>query len=512
MKLAQFRHFAKQIREEPPGKAVSIEIYRLTEGKWFDCDDQEISTLSLIKSLNRTFSVKTHWRNKNTNDVFFPIEQIESVAVATFTTAIQHSTRASFNKILRERLNVCINEFDATHDHLTDLLNRGQFDKQLISELVSNRDEGNTSAINQNTQTPSVVLVTVDIDNFKSVNDTHGHLFGDVVLRCIASRLQKAADTLLAETEGRVRLHVARPGGEEFAVAICGMRLPGEDGSIAERIRYAIEGRVTPDEEEWSALRGPDIPTAMELPHAMERRVTVSIGCAEAKGGRTVEETNQAIARAKTNADAALYRAKATGRNRVVKFEDILSSYGRVLEHHPSTNIVAIDLGRNANVRPGQEFLVFHPQFSGKEPFIYTDGRTSKRIGNYPRVSCGRIEVSDIQAEIAFSRVVANDLRGEFPTGCLLEAVPAGSISHLVPQRGIIIEGLATQADLDSWANGIVNQKKFPIAYVVSLLNFTELVEDFGSSSVNKALVRLFVELNSRFGGRVRVGQLVQPV
>jgi two-component system cell cycle response regulator len=124
-------------------------------------------------------------------------------------------------------------------------------------------------------------LLLIDVDRFKSVNDTHGHAFGDTVLRDVAERLRlhvRAVDV------------VARFGGEEFVVAMSPQ--PADDaGMVAERLRQAISG--TPTRVADRVLE-----------------VTISIGVAVAIPDCTVDQLIAA-------ADAALYRAKARGRNRV---------------------------------------------------------------------------------------------------------------------------------------------------------------------------------------------------
>jgi diguanylate cyclase (GGDEF)-like protein len=131
-------------------------------------------------------------------------------------------------------------------------------------------------------QTP-VCLIMADVDHFKSLNDRHGHVAGDRVLRDVAA--------LLGQTV-RSSDVVARFGGEEFAII-----LPQTDidqGSVlADRIRKVIEDH-------------PFDSDGLRLP------VTISLGIAEAPDSsiKTVEEFVAA-------ADAALYRAKSRGRNRV---------------------------------------------------------------------------------------------------------------------------------------------------------------------------------------------------
>ncbi|HET6762574.1 MAG TPA: tetratricopeptide repeat-containing diguanylate cyclase [Longimicrobiaceae bacterium] len=125
-------------------------------------------------------------------------------------------------------------------------------------------------------------VLALDVDRFKAINDTHGHLAGDVVLARVAQAVRGA----LREGDS-----VGRTGGEEF-IAL----LPGADRehatAIAEQVREAVEALA------WSDV-------------ADDLHVTVSVGVAERADG---EDTFAAVAR---RADDSLYRAKKGGRNRV---------------------------------------------------------------------------------------------------------------------------------------------------------------------------------------------------
>jgi diguanylate cyclase (GGDEF)-like protein len=130
----------------------------------------------------------------------------------------------------------------------------------------------------------SVALVFVDVDHFKDFNDRHGHLAGDSALRSVADTLLRCAP------EGAL---VARHGGEEFACL-----LPFADAAaaaeVAERMRRGVEAEAVP------------------LPGGKRTAgVTISAGVASANLART--DTDALL----QDADAALYRAKREGRNRV---------------------------------------------------------------------------------------------------------------------------------------------------------------------------------------------------
>jgi len=145
------------------------------------------------------------------------------------------------------------------------------------------------------TGTP-LALALVDIDHFKVVNDTHGHLVGDKALRAVADGLR---------SQLRVYDVAGRFGGEEFVVLLPHAR--EEDAlSIAERLRTHIAALSIPvnDEDESE-------------PHV---RLTISVGVA-ALNGDNRELTDMMAA-----ADAALYHAKVTGRNKT----HVISATARV--------------------------------------------------------------------------------------------------------------------------------------------------------------------------------------
>ena len=126
-------------------------------------------------------------------------------------------------------------------------------------------------------------MLVVDVDHFKRVNDTHGHAIGDEVIRHVAAVLR-----------GGVRTSdvVARYGGEEFCAVLREADLEGAT-ILAERLRTAIEAVDVPIGER-------------------SLKVTASIGIATFEAGDEVAPDSMF-----RRADAALYRAKQNGRNRV---------------------------------------------------------------------------------------------------------------------------------------------------------------------------------------------------
>jgi diguanylate cyclase (GGDEF)-like protein len=132
-----------------------------------------------------------------------------------------------------------------------------------------------------------LALALVDIDHFKSVNDTHGHLVGDKVLRAVAEALT---------SQLRDYDRAGRFGGEEF-VLLLAQTNESDAYRIAERLRAHVAGM---------SVRVDDSPGAAAV------RLTISIGVTAVDGGITRDLTDLLAA-----ADSALYQAKQTGRNRV---------------------------------------------------------------------------------------------------------------------------------------------------------------------------------------------------
>jgi two-component system cell cycle response regulator len=156
-------------------------------------------------------------------------------------------------------------------DGLTQVRNRRALEDALEAEFARSRRHGHTLS-----------LLLVDIDHFKGVNDRHGHLAGDAVLKRIAALLNE---------HGRRENCTARYGGDEFAVLLAETTLAGAM-IFAERVRGAVE--------------------AEEIAFGDERiHVTVSAGVAEWTRAMSGPEDLIALA------DTALYRAKNAGRNRV---------------------------------------------------------------------------------------------------------------------------------------------------------------------------------------------------
>jgi two-component system cell cycle response regulator len=179
-----------------------------------------------------------------------------------------------FHRVCEEEERAIVRLYEAgLRDPLTGLANRKQLEETLRAELSFARRHGTDLA-----------LVMADVDRFKAVNDTYGHLVGDTVLRHIT---QVFAATVRTEDV------VARFGGEEFVVVARSTSLRSGQ-QLAERLRRALEGNPL-------TVRGDTL------------RLTASFGVSSLSS--TPDPTPSALL---GSADGRMYEAKAMGRNRVV--------------------------------------------------------------------------------------------------------------------------------------------------------------------------------------------------
>src|SRR5690554_1163056 len=209
-----------------------------------------------------------HWQgeiwNRNKRGDIYPVWQ-SITAVRRKPGEVRHyvslfhdiAERKSVEKVLAE---------EAMRDHLTGAANRRTFDRQLISAVKAARERN-----------AEVVLMFLDIDHFKLINDRHGHAVGDHVLYALAQLVQRRL------RKGDL---FARWGGEEFALLLLDTPLKGAR-RLAERLRDDIERAAMP-----------------------KPGMTVSIGLTAYQ----VDDTARSLIQ---RADVALYRAKSNGRNRV---------------------------------------------------------------------------------------------------------------------------------------------------------------------------------------------------
>lgn len=196
--------------------------------------------------------------------------EVEAVCVSIFDV----TDTSTYHNILQVTL-AELREM-SFRDELTGLFNRRHIETHLQREFGRFKRYGS-----------ALSLLMFDIDEFKAINDVHGHLMGDEILREVAKRAQSCI---------RGTDFVGRYGGEEFVVILTNTRRKGAM-TLADRIRHAIGS--TPFDCDLA-----------QVP------VTVSVGVAEAEPAM---QRHEALIQ---NADSALYHSKKSGRNRTTIFDE----------------------------------------------------------------------------------------------------------------------------------------------------------------------------------------------
>lgn len=224
-------------------------------------------------------------------DVFAPSRHsADAITISHFISAVLTSvvcTWVTWAFAQTKELDNLHNQQQASTDHLTGLSNRRALDAALLKEVSRTQRDGSWLS-----------LIIADVDFFKRFNDSNGHQAGDKCLIDVAN--------LIAESAKRPSDVVSRFGGEEFAIL-----LPGTDSegafTIAERIREAM------------------IASKIPYDNGGDEFVSLTLGVIAIEGAKI---TN--VVELVAQADAALYRGKASGRNKVVVKIICASDAGKV--------------------------------------------------------------------------------------------------------------------------------------------------------------------------------------
>jgi len=237
------------------------------------------------------------------------------------------------------------------HDSLTGLPNRALFMDRLTQALQNGQRRARLSAV-----------VFLDIDAFKAFNDTHGHGYGDDILRRVGERI--ASSTRAGDTTARV-------GGDEFAVLLPDLEKAGEAEAVAERLRQSLADPIR--------MKEGLVP------------VRVSMGLAVSDvGGEAADQLLK-------NADDAMYRSKHRGLGDLVVYETAMSE--------ASERRLAVKRSFRGIVERGELRLQFQPLV---KVHVMNDGET----GAHPEGEHGSHQHGDDHAHTRSSLVPAGSIVG----------------------------------------------------------------------------------------------------
>ena len=265
-------------------------------------DDLEVLTLALAERSGDTVEVRLARPDGRPCWARLALTPLESGKASCLAQLDDVTARRQ----AQERLNHL-----ALHDPLTGLPNRMLFHDRATQALREAERTGRWTA-----------CLFVDLDNFKVVNDSLGHLAGDQVLRELAGRLVailRPGDT------------VARMGGDEFCLLLEQLEGPHEATEIADRVLEALDGYV--------------------VVHDMEVTTGASVGVAVARAGDGA--TSQTLVR---DADTALYRAKGRLRGTQVTFDDAIRD--------DAQRRLRVEAELRGALAAGQISVAYQPQWS----------------------------------------------------------------------------------------------------------------------------------------------------
>ena len=197
----------------------------------------------------------------------------EITSLESSSSSFQQQLQQANHEIDQLKSKMALYRTESLKDPLTQIDNRRGFDKALAENITQSQANGT-----------SLCLIIADIDFFKKVNDTYGHLVGDNVIRMVAATLKNSI---------KGKDLAARIGGEEFAILLPDTPVDGAM-KLANDIRLAFEGLDLKKKSTGESLG----------------KITLSFGVATYREGEAVDDFIN-------RADEALYQSKETGRNKV---------------------------------------------------------------------------------------------------------------------------------------------------------------------------------------------------
>ncbi len=233
------------------------------------------------------------------NDDLRLLETLANQAAVALENGQLEQSLAELSR-LKEQL-----RYQAYHDPLTDMPNRASFTEAASSRIAGQEADG-----------PCAVVLLLDLDDFKNVNDTLGHAAGDELLVMVAERIRAC----VREDDLASRL-----GGDEFAILLADEPDLSRSAAVAERLVAAL-GNAFPV-------------------HGREVTVGVSIGIAASQGPQ--QSADELLG----NADVAMYTAKGNGRRQFAVFDPML--HAAIIARHEMTNALSGAVGRS-------ELMVVH--------------------------------------------------------------------------------------------------------------------------------------------------------
>lgn len=426
----QIRYFLEELKKHQFFSSAFVALHK--NGSWFDAkNDEPIINKKLLERVSAKEANKKFEKFPDPWQLCLWAPKSNICVVIDIAKKTQETTIIKNHDLLISIINIATKSYYANHDTLTGVLNRHGIQWELERALPSwvNEDVG---VVDINQELPvdnEIVLFTFDVDRFKSVNDTHGHAIGDLILQVFAMRLNSLVPEL--EKNFGVTCVFGRPGGEEFEMVAWGKAGAVPIKKIVEKLLATIRQPHLPSQEDIKKIQKmyPGAAGANGLVN-VTNKVTASIGVATTIVNKNTAATEEMYSKLRRDADVALYRAKTDGRNCCRLFKDIRIKHGRVHEYHKDSNLIIVDIGSDVGVGRGDIYRVFFPPFLGNDISI-GDERGAKKIGTYPLVESVRLMVIEVQERVSTCALIDCPIDKDIPNGALLEYVHTGSVPFL---------------------------------------------------------------------------------
>jgi diguanylate cyclase (GGDEF)-like protein len=474
--------------------AVHVTAYYFHKEKWWNAEDSSEADSALRVELSKCLNDGNPHRAPKSTSSNFPLQDVKAVIRAKFLVALRKQRHDAIQRIVQRSVRNASNAFDVKYNSKTGLLSKSAFNELVIERLEFIRALGTSTNKSDESIPHALCLLAIDIDHFKQVNDSHGHSYGDLVIRSFGIRIDKAVKAFISQSARKIQGTCAHVSGEEFFCVVWGAAPTAEFEELAESVLAAVRDEPLPSDEELELLKSTYSQEQLVIPKAGNRLIECSIG-GVVTGAPTSQDTKNVMEKLINQADLALYKSKNQGRNRAIFFATILQRGGRVLEHKPDVAICIIDIGEEVGVIKGQEFIVLHPEFTGSTPYVFDDGRSRKILGTMPKSALCTITAFDVQRQISFCRISEERfMKLSVPRNSALEAIPLGTLSvpvlgPLVPMPAdILLETVASIADTQHAIEGDVAATEQRSFAVIGIRNEKESLSNFGPASVNRGL------------------------
>lgn len=506
MKLEKLNLLHCELTEEMAVNNITPTVYFFSDGKWNSLDSSGTVNRSTSNNLDRCKAENTPLHPQRSKTVWYYINEIDCGLSLNFPKSPQRRTIDSVQQKISIITKRAINAYKVSHNQLTQLLARDSF-REKINFINNNlsKEQNFAEEFQEKDDDKILAILALDIDYFKQINDTYGHIYGDQVLKVFAIRLEQTSKEIKDSTDCEIEIILGHPSGEEFLIAVYGCFSKDHILEWANKFRLNICENPLPLDKEWENINKNGDLSSIYLPKPHERAVTTSIGIAIHNTRSIKKENPDSTTSILDEADTALYRAKTSGRNQVIFFDEILNNCGRILEHDTKSKIIAIDIGKNVGVTLGQEFKVFSPGFTGKRKFSISDGRTVRTIGYYPRIEITTITVFDVQPELSFAYISDEKEKDIIlENGSTLEAIPTGSIGHLINGASRYFPYTTSNFNVGD-SSAVQNFTRLHaenggnFSAVFRFTGTQDFLKKFGNAALNSALAKAYQEISSNF-------------